>query len=808
VKGGVGLAVARPGAGGVGAVASSDEVKLARSRGRARQLGEALIDTLHLERCAPDVMSEVLDLYLDEEVPAEAGDTADAVGEDENAMVRLLAQKLINRLGLQDLVRDAPDDVPSNGAGGGIVDDALECSATASITAEQLTSCPSIEPIKVPRSGSIPPDGGLFERLRARFDKMGLGRSSPRTLPSNGKGLETDVSGDCAVPGVVTFSRAAAEAARKAAQAKKPAAAAAVGGGTSSKRKAADDSDPEEELSKYSEDEDGGDGETPTPSDSWKPQTQEQTDMCDMFRRFCGLSKPDAAALVMVYRVDSPRALSEYKKQHWEDAFNRWQQKHENPDKSERRLVLTPPMQDKIKAAAWFCRHAYRLHFRSTDWDIDMLQPDLFDSIYARLTYEESRMITLDTVKDVKGLPKIGPKETNTMARLFRAFESFLWDRTGPSGFPLSYVLRKMLYVNKWSGPDGPLTVDIKDMTGVARLCYHRAPIVPTELNAELNPGQTGALHKIEEYESGKYKSRRTQSFRTDEAIVLELAKIAFKNTPVETQLRTGQNQNKSGRQALRVIKGMFVSPEAARIECDEAREGMKKQFKDETLHEWHLHTSRWLQHKQTLEEWAQEGQASHITDQDYISQFLATIPADCKCKPLVNAKQIVESDRAGRFVHLEGTVVPYLTSQIPKRDTKRERLVSEVGSDRSGKRQKGGKGKAGSSDKDRVQVKDGKVVGTLKGTHYPPDVWNAMNQDQRQQVLALRKAKKAGANVSSVSKENSALKAELKKLKRQVKAAKSKSKDGGEDAIMEESNSSYDDEDKKPSAAGGGGRR
>jgi len=104
--------------------------------------------------------------------------------------------------------------------------------------------------------------------------------------------------------------------------------------------------------------------------------------------------------------------------------------------------------------------------------------------------------------------------------------------------------------------------------------------------------------------------------------------------------------------------------------------------------------------------------------------------------------------------------------------------------------------------------VKDGKVVGTLKGTHYPPDVWNAMNQDQRQQVLALRKAKKAGANVSSVSKENSALKAELKKLKRQVKAAKSKSKDGGEDAIMEESNSSYDDEDKKPSAAGGGGRR
>jgi len=52
--------------------------------------------------------------------------------------------------------------------------------------------------------------------------------------------------------------------------------------------------------------------------------------MAKMFRRFCDLTKHDAIAIVVYFRVYSVKHLAAFQQDHWKDTFAQWQKRHPN----------------------------------------------------------------------------------------------------------------------------------------------------------------------------------------------------------------------------------------------------------------------------------------------------------------------------------------------------------------------------------------------------------------------------------------------------------------------------------------------
>ena len=82
------------------------------------------------------------------------------------------------------------------------------------------------------------------------------------------------------------------------------------------------------------------------------PRTEGGKAMAKMLWKFCRLTKADANAIIVYFRVYSENRLAEFQEAHWKDTFTQWQKRHTCPDGTERAMVLLLPQQDRIQFAA------------------------------------------------------------------------------------------------------------------------------------------------------------------------------------------------------------------------------------------------------------------------------------------------------------------------------------------------------------------------------------------------------------------------------------------------------------------------
>ena len=108
-----------------------------------------------------------------------------------------------------------------------------------------------------------------------------------------------------------------------------------------------------------------------------------------MFCRFCDLAKLDANAIVVYIGIYSVTCLGAFHQDHWKDTFAQWQKCH--PNGTERAMVLPPPQQDRIRCAAWACRHYLRLKWPASFFNIKWLCPLHFEAIRAQMVRKRTR---------------------------------------------------------------------------------------------------------------------------------------------------------------------------------------------------------------------------------------------------------------------------------------------------------------------------------------------------------------------------------------------------------------------------------
>jgi hypothetical protein len=122
--------------------------------------------------------------------------------------------------------------------------------------------------------------------------------------------------------------------------------------------------------------------------------------------------------------------------------------------------------------------------------------------------------------------------------------------------------------------------------------------------------------------------------FRRNDAIVFQLARIAFADSPEEVHFipRKGKVQQ-SGRQSYFACKGQFVGINTARLECDLARDVIQKmRYEGESrTWNWDKHCTKFHQQIRVINEWVVAGLATLMSAEDQISAFFKTIPKDCK---------------------------------------------------------------------------------------------------------------------------------------------------------------------------------
>ena len=123
------------------------------------------------------------------------------------------------------------------------------------------------------------------------------------------------------------------------------------------------------------------------------------------------------------------------------------------------------------------------------------------------------------------------------MSKHFRDFETYLSQHYGVEGFPLDWVVRPNLKPMFWVD----LTSDDADRRGLHpdffkfeetdHRCRVHAPIVPFDEAHHLRCSDDKVLA---EWESDSRSHRRSDVFRRDDAIVFQLAPIAFADWPGE----------------------------------------------------------------------------------------------------------------------------------------------------------------------------------------------------------------------------------------------------------------------------------
>ena len=529
-----------------------------------------------------------------------------------------------------------------------------------------------------------------------------------------------------------------------------------------------DASDGSSSASEMEEDDEADQPEDPERAGTgkyYKPQTPNGKAMAKMFHRFCDLAKRDANAIVVYFGVYSVARLAAFQEDHWKDTFTQWQKRHPNRDGTERAIVLPPPQQDRIRCAAWACHHSVRLRWPPEFFNIGQLRPRHFEPIRAQMERENEGRVTVKMIPDLTDVPKWKDRGSTSMSKHFRDFETYLSQHYGVEGFPLDWVVRSQLRPVYWS--------DVMTLSAQQRgnrpdffafeetdhRCRTMAPIVPWEESQHLKCNDPKVTA---EWEAGNRSNRRSDVFRRDDAIVFQLARIAFADSPGEVHFipKKGKVQQ-GGRQSYFACKGQFVGINTARLECDLARDVIQKmRYEGESRSwNWDKHCTKFHQQLRVIDEWAVAGLATAMSAEDQISAFLKTIPKDCKNGELLIAKGIIEGDRS-RFPTLVGNVIPHLTLSI---DTKEpgasvaKRTIantSSVSGQDPGKRRRTGRGSRGSRGQTvgKCRVVGGKVVGTVEGLHYSDEIWKAMSKEQKAQVVELRKMRKSERAVKAAS--------------------------------------------------------
>jgi hypothetical protein len=155
------------------------------------------------------------------------------------------------------------------------------------------------------------------------------------------------------------------------------------------------------------------------------------------------------------------------------------------------------------------------------------------------------------------------------------------------------------------------------------------------------------------------------------------------------------------------------------------------------------------------IDEWAAHGKATHMSNEDQISELLKTIPKDCKNSERLIAKGIIEGDRS-RFPTLVGNVIPHLTLSIETKEHGAPAANRTIANTSSAPGQCSDKRhqmeRAFCTTAGKCRLVDGKVVGTIEGLHYSEDIWKAMTSEQKAQVLLLCKEKSARHSVKAMS--------------------------------------------------------
>ena len=158
-------------------------------------------------------------------------------------------------------------------------------------------------------------------------------------------------------------------------------------------------------------------------------------------------------------------------------------------------------------------------------------------------------------------------------------------------------------------------------------------------------------------YNSGKYADRQVNSFRPDDAIVFQLASVAFKDSLGECHFIPQKGKRlQSCRKAYFVCKGQFVGIHTACQEGNQARKVISKMQHEGKSCQWNWdkHCTKFHRQVSIIKEWAIASMAMRMSSEDQISMFLKTIPKECKNIELMIAKGIIEGDRT-RFPTLIG---------------------------------------------------------------------------------------------------------------------------------------------------------
>jgi hypothetical protein len=283
--------------------------------------------------------------------------------------------------------------------------------------------------------------------------------------------------------------------------------------------------------------------------------------------------------------------------------------------------------------------------------------------------------------------------------------------------------------------------------------------------------------------------------FRHDDAIVFQLARIVFADSPGEVHFipKKGKVQQ-SGRHSYFACKGQFVGINTARLECDLARDVIQKMhYEGESQNwDWDNHCTKFHQQIRIINEWAVAGLATPMSAEDQISAFLKMFLKDCKNGKLHIAKSMIKGDQSG-FPTLVGNLIPHLTLSI---DTKEpgaqaaKRTIANASSTFGGNPKKccrTGRGSGWSyhgQTAGKCRTVSDKVVGTIEGLHYKEEIWKAMSKEQKDKVVELCKAKSSGRTVKATSMTTSGTiltdnSDQLQTLTRAVQSLDS-SRDGG----------------------------
>jgi hypothetical protein len=167
------------------------------------------------------------------------------------------------------------------------------------------------------------------------------------------------------------------------------------------------------------------------------------------------------------------------------------------------------------------------------------------------------------------------------MSKHFRDFETFLSQHYGVDGFPLDWVVRPNLPAITWGSVTTPRAQsegkkpDFFCFQETNYICRNFMHIVPRNDTVHLVCDDPRVRA---EWENGSCSSHRSDTFHQDDAIVLQLAWVAFADSPGEIHFTPKKGkQLQSGRQAYFACKGQFVGVNTAFLKCDLARNIIQK---------------------------------------------------------------------------------------------------------------------------------------------------------------------------------------------------------------------------------------